>query len=496
MLKVIRGSWVLGYRHGRHWLMKDAVVLIENDLIRNVLSSYEGPADEEYDGSDQVIIPGLIDTHVHVGTRATHRLLCDSGTDAFYGQPFLHWAVTRPGASSPGGDGVPVGGRSDELACEFTVAELLRNGVTTFLEVGARPSLLRVMASVAERMGIRAMLGPGVTSASYQGSADGKMWSRVWDEEREQSLLAEAVRFIERYEGVGSGRIRATVVAREAENCSPQLLRRLVDLARESDLPLVTHAAYSPIEWQCISQEHGITPIEYLAANGVLGERTIIEHGNLVAESNPFWSGGKDLRLLGDSGTSVSHSPINLVRRGRRLDSISSYEAAGINLSLGADTYPRDPFMQMRSAADMCKSVTGDYRSASTEVVFNMATLGGAHALGRTDLGRLEAGAKADVVAVALRPRDSLRMGVIRDPISALVDCAVGDDVRMVMVDGVTRVANGRVLGVSTDDLLEAAQQAAVDYWAAVPEWHPFGETADRISPIAFSTDRAGGLSR
>lgn len=485
MRTVLSADWVVGFDGEDHILIRNGHVLVEGDRIAAVGPENEWSADETYHFANQVLLPGLIDTHVHIGTRATHRLITDNGADYFYGQPFLHWAVTAPGAPSPGGDGAPPDGSGDSIATLFTAAELLRAGVTTFVEVGSNPRLTRAMAEVCTRLGLRAFLGPGVASAYYAGATD-KKWDRILDLEREKQLLNAAETFIEEHAETDD-LVHPTVVARELENCRPELLRTLHRLAESADLPFVTHAAYNPIEWQIINQEYGLTPIQYLDSVGALSQRVLVEHGNFIAENNPFWSGHGDLKLLSQARASVSHSPVNLLRRGRKLDSLTRYLDAGVNMCLGADTYPRDLFMQMRAASYMAKAVTSDYRAGDVATVFRMATNWAADALGRQELGRIRVGAKADIISVRLRPRTSLRMGVVRDPVAAVVECAVGDDVDFVMVNGEVRVRNGELVGVDVEQLLDEAQADAERYWSTVASWHHAGLDADQAAPYSFS---------
>ena len=106
------------------------------------------------------------------------------------------------------------------------------------------------------------------------------------------------------------------------------------------------------------------------------------------------YSGGARLALMGRHGVTVSHCPVNIARRARTLDSWQRYREAGINLALGTDTYPRDLIMQMRTASYFGKVMSHNLLAASAAEVFDAATLGGARALGRDDLGRLAPGAR------------------------------------------------------------------------------------------------------
>src|SRR5439155_14176867 len=122
---------------------------------------------------------------------------------------------------------------------------------------------------------------------------------------------------------------------------------------------------------------------------GLLGPDLTIGHGNLIADNALLnYSGGRELPLMGRHGVTVSHCPVNIARRARYLDPRQTYRAAGVNLALGSDTYPRDLIMQMRMAADFRKEMTHNLFSASSPQVFQACTPGGADAPRRHHPGR------------------------------------------------------------------------------------------------------------
>src|SRR5258708_10273404 len=188
---------------------------------------------------------------------------------------------------------------------------------------------------------------------------------------------------------------------------------------------MATHAAYSVLEFHDIVREHLMPPIERAHKVGMLRATFNIGHGNFIADNgNLKYSGARDLALRGAHHCSISHCPINIARRARTLDNWHRYRDAGINISIGSDTYPRDMIMNMRTASLMGKIMGHDYFKAPAGEVFEAATLGGARSLGRDDLGRLSEGALADILIIDFSGKTSLRYPPVRHPLNSVVACA------------------------------------------------------------------------
>ena len=125
--------------------------------------------------------------------------------------------------------------------------------------------------------------------------------------------------------------------------------------------PVATHAAYNVLEFHHVVREHRMTPIELLDSVGLLRPTLNIGHGNFIADNPRLnYPGARDLKLMGAAGVTVSHCPVNLVRRARALDSWKAYREAGVNLALGTDTYPRDMMLNMRTASYHGKVMSHD----------------------------------------------------------------------------------------------------------------------------------------
>jgi 5-methylthioadenosine/S-adenosylhomocysteine deaminase len=484
-------GWLVGHDRTGHVLWRNAELVYEGNTILFVGETFEGEVDAEIDATDRLVMPGFIDTHVHSGHRASHRLISDAGRADYFGQPFLEISVAKKG-TRVGGD--PRYTRPDDnsvvdelaLNARFTVAELLRNGITTFVEFGSQRNVQEALLKQIAELGARAYLGPGFDSGRWYADEKGKL-TRALDEAAGEREFALALDFIDKNHGALGDLVRGIIVPREIETCTVDLMKAAAVAAKERKLPVAIHAAYNIHEVFDIIREHQMTSIELLEHVGLMSDMLNIGHGNFTAD-NPLasYSGSDDLQIMGRHQCSISHCPVNVARRGRFLDNWQSYKRAGVNIALGTDTYPRDMMLQMRNASYFGKVASRNLKAATAGEVFEAATLGGARSLGRDDIGRLAPGARADIIIVDLTGRDSLRYGPIRDPIKSIVDCGIGDDVDTVIVDGIVRVEGGRIPGVDFDELRRQAQEAGERIWGAWETWDSLGRTADQMSPFSF----------
>jgi 5-methylthioadenosine/S-adenosylhomocysteine deaminase len=490
MRTIIRGGWVVGFKGNTHTLIRNGALVYEGNRIVHVGHGYDGPFDSEIDATGKLVAPGFIDVHVHAGDRAGHRLISDGGRPEYFGTPILDVGVQRASPGTAGSQQPPASTESAaarlELQAAFTVAELLRNGITTFVEFGAHTDMQEAILRQVERHGLRAYLGAGFYCGEWEADAHGRLVRDLSDETGERTFQL-ALDFIARISGRCEGRVKGILVPRSVEACTPDLLKRSREKADELGLPMATHAAYSVLEFHDVMRRYHKTPIEVLASVGMLRPTLNIGHGNFIADNpNLNYSGGRDLALLGGAGVTVSHCALNIVRRARTLDTWDRYRNAGVNLALGTDTYPRDMIMNMRMASYLGKITSRNLCAAPAGQVFEAATLGGSRALGRNDIGRLERGALADIIIIDIGRRDVLRYTPTFDPIKALIECGVGDDVSTVIVDGVVRMQGGVIQGLDIGALRDQVQHAAEVSWANWSATDTFGRAAGELSASSF----------
>src|SRR5277367_5500172 len=242
-------GWLVGHDSRGHILLRNADLVFEGNTILYVGEKFPGETDAAIDASDRLVIPGFIDTHVHSGHRASHRLISDVGRPDYFGQPFLEISVAREG-TRVGGDPRYVRPDDNSVAedltmnARFTVAELLRNGITTFVEFGSQRRVQEALLQQIAELGARAYLGPGFDSGRWVAGENGKL-VRVLEEARGQREFELALEFIDSNDGACGDLVRGIVVPREVETCTVELMRAAADAAKERKLPVAIHAAYN-----------------------------------------------------------------------------------------------------------------------------------------------------------------------------------------------------------------------------------------------------------
>src|SRR6266436_6993160 len=213
----LQGGTVVGFNGHTHVLIRDGVVVWEDDRITFVGKAYDGPVDRTLQASERLIMPGLIDLHWHAGVRANWRLTSDHGDPQFFGAGFPNTEAGRRGAF------YPMSEEEAATAAMLHVIELLAGGCTTLVEVGASALLVTHVAEQVARLGVRAYLGPGYRSAHYYRD-DAGVVQYDWDEEAGQQGLETACRFIREHNGTADGRVRGMLFPLQVNTYTHTLL--------------------------------------------------------------------------------------------------------------------------------------------------------------------------------------------------------------------------------------------------------------------------------
>ena len=468
---LIRAGHIIAFDGHGHRLLRDGVVVLEGGRVLHVGRSFDGTADETVDARDRVLTPGLITTHAHIaGSPLDRSFIEDTGTPQFWGSGLFEMLPVRGGAQD----------EAASRACvDFSMAELLRGGVTTVMEIGG---LGDYVVERAAHYGLRVYMGLAFRSGRWL-TRDGKRVTWEWDEAAGEAGLRRAEAFHRRWDGAHGDLVRCFWSPSQVDTCTPALLQAAARLADETGRPLTVHTAQSVVEFLEMLARHGKTPVAWLHELGVLGPRTVLGHAVIVGGSSWTNYPAGDLRLMGDAGATVAHAAWVFCRRGVVMESFARYREAGINMALGTDTSPQSMIDAMRWAAVCSKVVERDTRATTAADVFDAATLGGARALGRDDLGRIAPGARADLI---LWKAASWGMTPLRDPVKNIVYNATAEDIARVYVDGRVVVDGGRVLGADEAAVLGALQAGGERMWPRMAEFDWAGRDADRLAPQTY----------
>jgi len=475
----ILGGTIVGWSGSQHELVLDGAVLIDGDTINTVGPDRDQPADRVIDASGKLVCPGFINLHVHSQLNVGDYLLTDiSKKDYLSANWFVFGAPMKEKMKPPSPEAVALGRK-------YALMSALRNGSTTILDPGGGPGDLEGYVAIVGEIGARVYFSPPYRSSDIFTDREGRHYYEERPD-RGRGAFQKSVDFIRKVRGAHNGRFQGILNPAQAETCEPSLLRETAAAAKELDVGIHIHAGGNLREFLQIITHHRKPIVEYLADSGVLGPRTILGHMiYFTGYSQVDYPFGDELKLIAQSGASVGHCAHKYAKMAMAMESFDRYVDRGVNVGLGTDTYPLDMVSEMRYASLIARLVDRKYFAARPAAVFNAATVWGAQALGREDLGRIAEGAKADVVIVNLR---NLRYGPVRDPVTALVEYGSGADVETVLVDGEVVVENGHSTRIDETDLLNRAAAGAKRAWDNWPERDWAGRKTEEIVPPAFPT--------
>ncbi|MEZ5450954.1 MAG: 8-oxoguanine deaminase [Thiolinea sp.] len=397
-------------------------VYIEDHVIRQVGPTAELPteADQVFDLDGHLVLPGLVNTHHHMYQTLTRAVAQDA--DLFT------WLKTL----------YPIWSRlSDEgvyISSLTAMAELMLSGCTTssdHLYIYPNDCTLDSQIRAAGEIGLRFHAARG--SMSLGESQGGLPPDRVTEDEA--AILKDSQRLIETYHDPDDYSMLRLVLA----PCSPfsvtaGLMRDSAELARQyPNVHLHTHLAETLDEEQFCLEKFGMRPVEYVESLGWTGHD--VWHAHCVHMNDA------EIGCFAHSGTGVAHCPTSNMRLASGIAPIPQMTRAGVRVGLGVDGSASNDGSHLLAEARQAMLIqriaphvysehmplggrggfAGDPAAMSARSALRLATRGGAATLGRSDIGSLEAGKAADLIAIDLNRLHYAGAG--HDPVAAVVFC-------------------------------------------------------------------------
>jgi cytosine/adenosine deaminase-related metal-dependent hydrolase len=484
---LLKGRWVVASDGGSHHILENGEVVYEDSRIVFTGHGYDGPVDEVIDAGNAVIGPGFVDLDALFDLDST--IL---GVDNHPG-----WAKARVWAAAY----VERGPRDvytpeeEDFQHEYALAHLLLNGVTTALPI--RSILYREWAETydenaraaeaAARLGIRVYLGPSYRTGLPVVRPDASI-DMYWDVERGMLGLEDASRFVRDFDGAHGGLIRGFLQPDRIEGCTEELIVRTREAAEELDCPVRLHCCQGELEVREVHRRWGTSSLTLLHDLGFLSGRTLLPHGTNLGGIDPTPEQvEREIGWLAESGATIVHCPLVSARGGSVMDSFNRFRDRGVRIGLGTDTWPPDIILNMHVGLMATRFRERSPRVSAADY-YSAATIGGADALGRPDLGRLAPGALADITVFDL---DNPRLGQFIDPIQTMVFNGSGRDFKTVIVNGRTVVRDHQIEGVDLAAWHARAQRQYETLIASYPERSHLHPPVEEIFAPSFPVRRA-----
>ena len=441
----VRGKFIITMNKKRE-IIKDGCVAIENGIIKEVGKcfkldkDYKGKADYEIDASKHIIMPGLVDTHVHLvqgmlKACANYRRL-------------IPWLKDRVW---------PLQGNMTEddalAASTLTMLEMIKTGTTTFLETGmvGRYGPDRIVER-AHKSGLRAAIARHVMDMTGYATEENALHEGLV--ESGDKSMGDTIRLYNKYNG-WDGRIFIWFGPRTPGAVSLELFREISAKAKELHTGITMHLAEVKDDITYLTKEFGMKPIEFAHYVGLTGPNVVLVH--------TIWITDEEIKLLAKTSTNISHNPSCNSKLGSGIARVPDMLKAGVNVTLGCDGGPSndnyDLIEEMKIAALLQGASRLDPEALRAEEVIEMATIRGAKALGLDSvIGSIEPGKKADLITINYwEPK----LMPINDPISHIVYAAHGDDVSDVIIDGKLIMRERRVLTLNESEVLKEVEKHA-----------------------------------
>ncbi|MBM4386187.1 MAG: amidohydrolase family protein [Deltaproteobacteria bacterium] len=400
-------------------------ILISNGRIEETGGNVT-PTGDEYliDAAGRWVMPGFIQCHIH---------LCQTGfRNSANDLPLVRWLDEKILPMEAALDG-----ESTRLNSLLGIAELLKCGTTTIMDMGAVRHT-DVIIETAIETGIRGFFGKTIMDAGVSP-----------DSLREETDFAinDAVRLFEKFDGAANGRIRCTFNPRFAPACSGALFERLGKIAGETGAFVHTHAHETTEEIELTVRYFGMRGYRLFEKYGLAGENLFTAHA--------VWLDEEDLGILKCAGVNVVHCPSGNMALASGVAPVKRLLDEGVTVLIGADGAPcnnnLNVFSELRHAAFLIKLTSGAGGVDCRKLV-SMATIEAAKALKiDRETGSVEAGKKADLIILNPYLVHSMPCP---EPFSSIVYSFTDRNAEAVLVDGEILYQNGRLTTIDENELL------------------------------------------
>ena len=438
---LIKNGYMLTLNQNRE-IFTDGSLYIENDTIADVgtnedLKSYK--AELVLDAKNKIIMPGLIDTHMHLA-QALIRGCADDVSLVDWLKKYV-WVLQGNFTKDDG-----------RVSAELCMAEMIRTGTTSFIECMIHTRYgFDGIAKAVDRVGMRGALSKIIMdSTGYADSADIMYPGMAEDAD---ACLRETDDMYNKWHGKADGRIQVWYGLRSLGGVTPDLFKDVAHKTREKNTHMTMHLGEVVDDVRYVKENFNTNLTGFAREHELLGPEMVFAHGIHFEDA--------ELKILAETKSNIAHCPASNTKLASGFAKVPQMLELGVPVSLGCDGGPSnntyDMVREMRLAALIHKPVANDPLVVSAENVLEMATLGGAVAMGIDDkVGSLEQGKLADVILINLH---ELGLTPHTNPVSNLVYSGNGEYVDTVIVNGRLLMQNKRLLTLNEEVVMRTARE-------------------------------------
>lgn len=396
--------------------------------------SAQYPLDEVWEKPDQVLLPAFVDAHTHLYGILAHGIPLTKAPEGF--MPFLEdfwWPLVEDQLDS----------ELVNAATDWNCSQMIRSGVTAFYDCTeapySLPGVLRKQADVVKKWGIRGILSFEATQRVSQQNGDLGLQENL-------DMIAWGKQ--------DGGLVQGLMCFHTTFTCSDEFILKAFELAKEQGVLTHMHCSEGHYEPNEMLKRNGLRTIEHYDALGVLGPGMLVSQCVQISQN--------EIDLLAKRGARVSSMPLSNCEVGGGIAPLPQLTSAGVTVGLGSDGYITDFFEVMRGAFLIHKANHTDPRVMPANLVWHLATHGGAQAIGMDKLGCLKPGWKADFMLVKPTLPTPLSAHNIYEQLLLYCNAA---NVDTVVAAGKVKKTNGIVLDADLESLRARSQQAATRLW-------------------------------
>ncbi len=429
---IIKGCSILTadieIKHNQSIVIKDNVILAV-DNVSVIDENYQSTS--SIDGKGKLFMPGFVDAHMHTCQQLLKGRIADE-------YPMIWTRIMVPFESNLREEDVHI---SAQLSC----LDMIKSGTTAFVDAGG--TFMHKVAESAIQSGLRATITCSTMNSGNQIPENMKS--------TEEELLKRNVQLFDEFHGAGDGRLNVWFSLRSIITCTPSLITKVFEKAKELNTGVQAHMNEYPNEISYCLENFQKRPFEFLESLGVLNSNFLSAHSILLSEN--------EIDIINNYNVKVAHCPIS--NAGKGIPKTPSLLQKGITVGIGTDGAAHSGLSvldEMKTFKSLMRAFWGtpifDPMVMPAKKLLELATLGGATAMLQEDqFGSLEIGKKADLIGINI---DQPHIQPTHNLVNSLVESVNSTDVSDMIVNGKVIMKNREVLTLDEEKIMYESKVA------------------------------------